>query len=154
MEQEEIVIKKGKKIKQTKQIKLRDYTIVQPDYATTPGAVLIYHQERQTMIHEESCQAKTKTIPGDLLPEMQQQKLPAEELDKKDEKRPTVSQKPSTLQIETPLITPEQLFDFHIAQVRIFQKSDRLLQDQEEPEDIFPDMEQTMENVNKAGKKI
>ena len=55
MEQEEIVIKKGKKVKQTKQIKLREYNIVQPDYATSPGAQLVYHQERITMIHEESC---------------------------------------------------------------------------------------------------
>ena len=52
---------------------------------------------------------------------------------------PIVDKRPSMLQIETPLITPEQLFDFNIAQVKIFQKSDRLLQDQEEPECIFPD---------------
>ena len=85
MEQEEIVIKKGKKVKQTKQIKLREYNIVQPDYANTPGAQLIYHQDRIVMIHEESCQAKTKTIPGDLLPEMQQQTTPADEQPKEEE---------------------------------------------------------------------
>ena len=55
MEQEEIVIKKGKKVKQTKQIKLREYSILQPDYALTPGAVLVYHQDRLTQIHEQSC---------------------------------------------------------------------------------------------------
>lgn len=38
MEQEEIVIKKGKKLKQMKQIKLREYSIQQPDYALTAGA--------------------------------------------------------------------------------------------------------------------
>ena len=53
MEQEEIVIKKGKKVKQTKQIKLREYNIVQPDYATT--GTLVYHQDRIAVIHEESC---------------------------------------------------------------------------------------------------
>jgi hypothetical protein len=43
MEQEEIVIKKGKKLKQQKLIKLRDYDIQQPDYCVTPGATLVYH---------------------------------------------------------------------------------------------------------------
>ena len=55
--------------KQMKQIKLREYNIVQPDYAKTPGATLVYHQDRLTQIHEESCKSYVKTIAGDLLPE-------------------------------------------------------------------------------------
>jgi len=43
MEQEQIIIKKGKKLKQQKLIKLRDYDIKQPDYCLTPGGVLVYH---------------------------------------------------------------------------------------------------------------
>ena len=118
MEQEEIVIKKGKKVKQTKQIKLREYNIQQPDYAQTPGAVLIYHQDRLTQIHEESCQAKVKTVAGDLLPEGSQA-VPADasankpttatSQDQSGAKTPTnksKKEKPPTVQIETPLITP------------------------------------------------
>ena len=78
MEKEEIVIKKGKKVTQTKQIKLREYSILQPDYALTPGAVLIYHQDRLTQIHEESCQAKVKTVPGDIFPEGSQATPPVD----------------------------------------------------------------------------
>ena len=38
--------------------------------------------------------------------------------------------------------------------MRIFQKSDRLLSDQDEPDYIFPDMEQELRNVNKDGKSF
>ena len=151
MEQEEIVIKKGKKLKQVKQIKLRDYNIQQPDYALPPPqSTLVYHQERVTMIHEESCQSRVKTIPGDLLPsEIVVDTSAANGKENKEESKQQnattakpVLTKPQTVQIDAPLITPEQLFDFQITQVRIFQKSDRLLSEQEEPDYIFPDMEQ------------
>ena len=62
MEQEEIVIKKGKRLKQQKRIKLREYDIQQPDYCSSPGSTLVYHQDRITMIHEESCQSRLKTV--------------------------------------------------------------------------------------------
>lgn len=125
MEQEEIVIKKGKKLKQVKQIKLREYNIQQPDYALTPQSTLVYHQERITMIHEESCQSRVKTIPGDLLPGEIVDTLAANGKESEESKQSNgtakpVLTKPQTLQIDAPLITPEQLFDFQITQVRIF----------------------------------
>ena len=100
MEQEEIVIKKGKKLKQQKLIKLRDYDIQQPDYCLTPGATLVYHQDRITMIHEESCQSRIKTIQGDMLPEALDAKNKG-----KDEEQKEAQKKSSTFQIDSPIIT-------------------------------------------------
>ena len=75
------------------------------------------------MIHEESCQSRVKTIPGDLLPSEIVDTATTVGKDTEESKsngRPLPQARPSTLQIDAPLITPEQLFDFQIAQVRIF----------------------------------
>ena len=34
------------------------------------GSTLVYHQDRLTMIHEESCQSRVKNVASDLLPEV------------------------------------------------------------------------------------
>lgn len=50
-----------------------------------------------------------KTIAGDLLPEMEHMTAAQSK-----ERVESENKRPSTLQIETPLITPDQLFDFQI----------------------------------------
>ena len=77
------------------------------------------------MIHEESCQSRVKTIPGDLLPgadidtkgnnskETEESKTKSSGAAKDGSGAPTTQPaRPQTLQIDAPLITPEQLFDF------------------------------------------
>ena len=57
------------------------------------------------MIHEESCETRSKTIAGDLLPESTvDNKANSDEENKSGAKNLT---KPSTLQIHAPLITSE-----------------------------------------------
>lgn len=76
------------------------------------------------MIHEESCQSRVKTIPGDLLPstdidtkgsngkETEETKTKSSGANAGSGAQATAPARPQTLQIDAPLITPEQLFDF------------------------------------------
>ena len=58
------------------------------------------------MIHEETCKSHVKTIPGDLLPSADIETKETEE-SKANGKPSEAPKRPTTLQIEAPLITPE-----------------------------------------------
>ena len=56
------------------------------------------------MVHEESCQSRAKTIAGDLLPA---ESAEPGTIANEEQKEAKSLRKPSTMQINTPLITPE-----------------------------------------------